>query len=84
MSQKGLATALGVTMVFGAGLFAPPALAKVIINVVQDTNGVVATGSGTIDLAGLTIVSGFTASPEMNPWSDDRNLYLDVGQWRRR
>lgn len=33
MSQKGLATALGVTMVFGAGLFAPPALAEVIINV---------------------------------------------------
>jgi hypothetical protein len=67
MPRNRLATGLGVAMVMASGLFALPALAGVIINITQDTNGVVATGSGTIDLAGLTIVSGFTASPQMNP-----------------
>lgn len=44
------------TAVLGSGLSAPPAQAAYIVTLAQEGSNVVATGSGTIDLAGLTLV----------------------------
>jgi len=47
------AAALGVAMFIGAGASAPPAQAAYVLTLAQDGPNVVATGSGTIDLADL-------------------------------
>jgi hypothetical protein len=52
LKQIGGAAALGVAML-GSGLSAPPAQAAYIVTLAQAGSNVVATGSGTIDLAGL-------------------------------
>jgi hypothetical protein len=50
------ATALGVAMLTGYGLSAPPAQAGYIVTLEQVGSNVVATGSGAIDLTDLTLV----------------------------
>jgi hypothetical protein len=52
------AAALGLAMLIGSGLSAAPAQATYLVTVVQQGNNVVATGSGTIDLAGLRFYPG--------------------------
>jgi hypothetical protein len=49
------AAAIGVAMLTGYGLSAQPAQAAYIVDLTQEGSNVVATGSGTIDLAGLTL-----------------------------
>ena len=65
--QIGGAAALGVAMLVGFGLSAPPALAAFIETLVQQGSNVVATGSGTIDLAGLSFLGGAATTTETNP-----------------
>jgi hypothetical protein len=48
------AAALGVAMLAGSGVSAPPAQAAYVVTLEQEGPNVVATGSGTIDLAGLS------------------------------
>jgi len=48
------ATALGVTMLIGSGLSVPPAQAAYMVTLEQVGRNVVATGSGPIDLTGLS------------------------------
>jgi hypothetical protein len=48
------AATLGAAMLVGASLAAPPAEAAYVVTLEQDGPNVVATGSGTIDLAGLS------------------------------
>lgn len=50
-------------MVIGAGLCAPPARAAYTLTLEQVGGNVVATGSGTLDLAGLTLVQTETSAP---------------------
>lgn len=50
------AAALGVAAVIGSALYAPPAQAGYIVTLAQEGSNVVASGSGTIDLAGLIFV----------------------------
>jgi hypothetical protein len=52
--QIGGAATLGVAILMGSGLSAPPAQAAFVVTLAQDGTNVVATGSGTIDLAGLS------------------------------
>jgi hypothetical protein len=49
------AAALGAAMLIGCGLSAPPAQAGYVVTLEQVGSNVVATGSGTLDLAGLTL-----------------------------
>jgi hypothetical protein len=63
------ATALGVAMLTGYGLSAPPAQAGYIVTLEQVGSNVVATGSGAIDLTDLTLVdadAGFSV-PDIWP-----------------
>jgi hypothetical protein len=63
MTKIGGAAAIGVAMLVGFGLSAPPAQAGYTVTLEQVGSDVVATGSGTIDLAGLSFVmSGGTAA----------------------
>lgn len=55
--------AFGAAMLLGAGLCAPPAQAAYIVTLAQVGSNVVATGSGTIDLAALTLVRGSVPFP---------------------
>jgi hypothetical protein len=48
-----LAAALGMAMLVGCGLAAPPAQAGYVVTLTQEGTDVVATGSGPIDLTGL-------------------------------
>jgi hypothetical protein len=50
------ATALAAALFVVAGASAPPAQAAYVVTLAQDGPNVVATGSGTIDLAGLTFL----------------------------
>ena len=59
--------ALGMAMLIGCGLAAPPAQAGYMVTLTQEGGDVVATGSGPIDLAGLSFVSGATESSFMVP-----------------
>jgi hypothetical protein len=56
LRRSGVAAAIGLGILGGAGLFAQPAHAEFIVTIVQDGSDVVVTGSGTIDLTGLTFV----------------------------
>jgi hypothetical protein len=57
-AQRMAATAaLGMAMLLGCGLLAPPAQARYIVTLLQERLNVVATGSGAIDLTGLTLFS---------------------------
>lgn len=49
------AAAFSVAMLIGCGLIVPLAQADYIVTVVQQGNNVIATGSGTLDLAGLEL-----------------------------
>lgn len=53
MKQIAVAAALGGAMLVGGGYTASPARAAFIVTLVQQSGDVVATGSGTIDLAAL-------------------------------
>lgn len=48
-------TAFGAAMLIGSGLFAPPAQAAYTVTLDQVGSNVVATGSGKLDLAGLSL-----------------------------
>jgi hypothetical protein len=48
------AAALGMAMLVGCGLAAPPAQAGYVVTLTQEGTDVVATGSGPIDLTGLS------------------------------
>jgi hypothetical protein len=67
VKQIGGAAALGAAMVIGAGLCAPPAQAAYTLTLEQVGSNVVATGSGTLDLAGLTFLSSATGVSGMTP-----------------
>ena len=67
VKQIGGAAALGVAMLIGCGLSAPPAQAGYIVTLEQVGSNVVATGSGTIDLAGLSLNTSPFADAGMNP-----------------
>lgn len=59
--------ALGVAMLIACGLSAPPAQAGYIVTLVQEGPNVVATGSGTIDLAGLSFRTSTSESAIIIP-----------------
>ena len=61
------AAAIGVAMLTGYGLSAPPAQAGYVVTLTQQGSDVVATGSGPIDLSGLTFSSGSSTFAEMTP-----------------
>jgi PEP-CTERM motif len=61
------AAAIGVAMLTGYGLSAPPAQAGYVVTLTQQGSDVVATGSGPIDLSGLTFSSGGFTFAEMTP-----------------
>jgi PEP-CTERM motif len=62
------AARLGVAMLIGFSLCAPLARADYITTLVQQGNDVVATGSGTLNLASLSIIPGtFSSDPSMQP-----------------
>jgi hypothetical protein len=61
------AATIGVAMLIGSGLSAPPAWAGYIVDLTQVGSNVVATGSGTIDLTGLTSFSGASGSSFIEP-----------------
>jgi hypothetical protein len=56
------AAALGVAMPIGFSLSAPPAQAAYVATLVQQGSNVVATGSGTLNLASLSILPGTSAT----------------------
>jgi hypothetical protein len=61
------AAALGVAMLTGYGLSAPPAQAGYVVTLTQEGPNVVATGSGPIDLTGLTFLGADTESALVDP-----------------
>ena len=65
LKQIGGAAAISMAMVIGSGLSAPPAQAAYIVTLAQVGSNVVATGSGTIDTAGLSFeTSGALQEPQ--------------------
>ena len=60
-------TALGVAMLFGTGLCASEAQAAYTVTLTQQGPNVVATGSGTIDLTGLTSEPGGSSTAGLVP-----------------
>jgi hypothetical protein len=61
------AAAVSVAMLMGCGLSAPPAQAAYIVTLAPVGPNIVATGGGTIDLAGLSLVLFNTYYPSVNP-----------------
>jgi hypothetical protein len=61
------AAALGAALLTGYGLSAPPAQAGYVVTLTRQGSDVVATGSGPIDLSGLTFSSGSFTFAEMIP-----------------
>lgn len=61
------AAVLGAAMLIGFGLFAPPAQAAYTVTLEQEGPNVVAMGSGTIDLTGLTFITSGTTVPQIAP-----------------
>jgi PEP-CTERM motif len=71
VKQMAGAATLGAVMLIGSGLYAPPAQAGYVVTLEQVGSNVVATGSGTIDLTGLTSDGNADlASAEIVPDSD--------------
>jgi hypothetical protein len=65
---KGIAAAaLGAVMVIGCGLSDPPAQAAYIVTLAQQGTSVVATGSGTIDTAGLNFLRSAAQQANIGP-----------------
>jgi hypothetical protein len=60
------AATLGVTMLIGCGV-APPAQAGYVVTLTQQGGDVVATGSGEIDLTGLSFLESASAASIMEP-----------------
>jgi len=56
------ATTLGVVMLMGYVLSAPPAQANYIVNLTEQGGNVVANGSGTLDLTDLSILNAISSS----------------------
>ena len=66
------AAGIGVAMLSGYGLSAPPAQAGYVVTLTQHGTDVVATGSGPIDLTGLSVLSGeFLSFPLIAPIDAD-------------
>jgi hypothetical protein len=65
------AAALGMAMLIGGGLAAPPAQAGYVVTLTQEGTDVVATGSGPIDLTGLSFDLSGTNGPVMIPASGE-------------
>jgi hypothetical protein len=61
------AAPLGAAMLLGCGLSSPPARAGYTVTLEQVGSNVVATGSGQIDLTGLSLVGTFTVGPGVTP-----------------
>jgi hypothetical protein len=61
------AAALAMALLIGLGLSAPPAQAGFIVTLMEQGNNVVATGSGTIDLAGLFFIGNGMDSASIYP-----------------
>ena len=62
------AAAIGVTMLTGHGMSASPAQAGYVVTLTQEGSDVVATGSGPIDLTGLTfLLNSSLIAAAMNP-----------------
>jgi hypothetical protein len=85
------ATAVGMALI-GGGLMAPPAQAGYVVTLTQQGSNVVASGSGTIDLTGLSFSSSDTINSGMFPSdgaittgadyrADFRYLRLLRGHW---
>lgn len=67
----GGAAALGMAMLIAAGLAAPPAQAAYTVTLAQVGSNVVATGSGTLDLTGLSSLGTADTIHGMSPHSGD-------------
>ena len=63
--QIGVASALGVALLIGCGLIAPPAQAAYVVTLNQVGSNVIATGSGSLDLTGLNFAGGNTAPAQI-------------------
>jgi len=63
------AAAIGVAMLTGYGLSAPPAQAGYVVTLEQEGTDVVATGSGPIDVTGLSFLNGLNISQFILPQS---------------
>lgn len=61
LKQIAGAAALGATLLLGSGLIISPAQARYVVTLEQAGNDVIATGSGAIDLTGLTFALSVTA-----------------------
>jgi hypothetical protein len=67
------AAAIGVAMLTGYGLSAPPAQAGYVVTLTQQGTDVVATGSGPIDLTGLSFIGIGGAKIGMVPFFGEIN-----------
>jgi hypothetical protein len=67
VKQMAGAAALGAAMVIGCGLSAPSAWAGYIVTLTQQGSNVVATGSGPIDLIGLSLTGDGGAAASVVP-----------------
>lgn len=65
--EFGGAVAFGVSALVSLGLSAIPAQAAYTVTLTQQGSNVVASGSGTIDLAGLTFITSGSTMPEIAP-----------------
>jgi hypothetical protein len=79
------AAALGMAMLIGCGLAAPPAQAGYVVALTQQGSDVVATGSGEIDLTGLALLGGdsissfmWPSSPEMSTSAGAIDVYIPI------
>lgn len=69
--------ALGAAVLVGSGLGAPPAKAAYIVTLMQQGANVVATGSGTVDTADLTLLGSITGpNAVINPSEGEIALQL--------
>src|SRR5215467_14468710 len=74
--SKGIsrAVAMGIALLIGFGPVAPAAQAAYIVNLLQEGSDVVAAGSGSIDLTGLTFVVVVVSDPIISPSSGIRRI----------
>jgi hypothetical protein len=71
LSQTAVAAAFGAALLIGSGLLAPPVQAAYIVTLTQQGGNVVASGSGTLDLTGLTFAGPHPASAAISPSAAD-------------